>query len=454
MKPATAGGQLASEATRPASIVAASVMSLFLVGGLGSPPLFYLAFLLSVGGVCAWPRVFIPFYVREPLAWLAVMLAAAVGVRAWMNLGAGGFPGDSELVWDHIRYAAIVPLLIGGWLSFFRYRWRLLLTLASVGVLFYYFRQNQEILSRLPIGDVKRGSYPELGLISVTATVLFAGGGLYLWSDWRRSGGKRLGWQCALVWLTALVSAVLVLCSQVRASWLSLIVFGIVSLVYIIARAVMRGSRDDRRRVLKIAAAVGVVAVLFGILLHDFVFWVLSRGDDLRSVPAMLTGQLDGNYTGSFATRYRLLVQGLRDISDHPLIGVGPAALRDMAQYAIGVNVDGKGNYHSTYINLAVAMGLPWALLWVGVHAVAIGRAGHELIVVRNERVLGFSLMGACFVHFFNLLFTVRIWSLEGSAAYVMLMSLVFAVILRGPLARWAESGVATRSESVSPAHP
>jgi hypothetical protein len=399
-------------------------------GGLASPPLLAFGLLTAVAAtIVRWQ--YGAMLLREPLFWLAAGLAAWVGLRAWMNLAPdGSLPGDAGAVWDHIRYTAVFPMVVGCWVAaFWHLRGRVLL-LMCIGVLLYYMDSKAEIVRRLPIGDIPKGSYPELGLIAVTMAVLtFCFVPHFLRR--LRSGAHRGDWLLVLLVAVACSASLTVFVfSQARSTWVSMA--GLLLLALLVAGYLgcTRGDAVHRRRYLIGIGAVTLIVLTLGILLSDFIWWRLHSRDDMSALVAILDGRFGDQYEGSFAVRYRLLLQAFEDAMAHPWIGVGPAAIRETHQIDL-VRGTWKGNYHSTYLNLVVALGIPWAILWVALHMVAVYRAVCRLLLVDRDVALGLGLLGASFVHFATLLFQVRIWSVQGSALYIILMSLVFAVLLR-----------------------
>jgi hypothetical protein len=400
-------------------------------GGLASPPLLAVGILAAmVGTVARWQCVG-ALLSREPLFWLAVGLAGWVALRAWINLPAeGSLPGDPGAVWDHIRYTALVPMAVGCWVAAFWHLRQRVFLLICVGVLLYYLDNQAEIIQRLPIGGILKGSYPELGLIAVTIAALAAGFALHfrrqVQSDFRPGD-----WAQVLVLIAAcFVSLTVFLLSQVRSAWLSMAALLLLLLVSAAYLGCTRGDAAHRRRYF-IAVGVGTVLVLMvGFLLSDFIWWRLRSADDMSTLVAILDGRFGDEYEGSFAIRYRLLLQGLQDMMTHPWAGIGPAAIREAQQVSM-VPGTWRGNYEITYLNMAVALGIPWAALWVLLHVVAVCRAAYRLMVFDRDIALGLGILCASFLHFTTLGFQVRLWSVQGSALYIILMSLVFAVLLR-----------------------
>lgn len=415
---------------RRAGLVA---VALLFGGGLWSPPLLYLSMVFALLGFLPSPRFALASLSREPLAWLVALLAVWVALRGSLDLAFPVSPGieaDPRAIWHHVRYSGLVPLIFGFWLCAWWHRRLHLLAVFCLGLLVYFAESGHEILERVPFNGMRSGSVPELGFIAATGVVLTAGVALRTWYPRRR---LRKGLRFALQVLaagTAVISAGVLILSQARASWLSfavaLLVVAAITLYWWRAN-----NPDESRRAIARPFMIITASVLLTLSISSGYIWErISHGEDLATVEALIAGEFGPHNEGSFARRYRIWQQGIEDLGEYPLWGIGPASVRgtlgDIAQPDAG-----EGNYHNTYLNLAVAMGVPWALLWVIVHLVAIVRAQHFLRMQERDPILAYMLVAAAIVHFGALAFEVRIWSVAGSAAYVILMTCVFAAVLR-----------------------
>jgi len=425
---------LCTRANRLGEYAGLAGLAVLFAGALWSPPLLYLAMLPAVAGLVVSLRPAAPA-VREPLCWLIVGLVVWVGISGWLDLHSAAKPGagkDPGMIWDHIRYSGVVPLVFGLWLSVWWHKGPHLLSVLYLGMLVYYVKLHDDIWARVPVGNWNHGSEPELGLIAATGGVLALGGAWRLRRVRSDVLGRRVGAAGILAAVVFISSLVVLLFSQVRAAWLA--VLGTTILVGAAAlwhRRARRGRAADRRA--HIVRVLAGCALLVGALwmCSGYVWERISAGEDLQTVRAIVAGDFGPEYEGSFARRYRILRQGLSDVSAHGLLGVGPASVAGMLE-EIAKPDRGQGNYHNTYMNLAVAMGIPWALLWVLVHLVAVVRACRCLYSQQGEIILAYTLAAANLVHFTALLFQVRIWSVSGSALYIILMTLVFGALMRG----------------------
>lgn len=403
-----------------------------LVGGLWSPPLLYLGMLLSLIALALVPAT-ANHLAREPLTWGFAALVIWVGIRGWIDLKNADpqvVAQYAEQIWGHIRYTGVVPLIVGGWLAVWWHRRTTVMAVVCLGVLAYYAYEWHAIAIRLPIGNYHHGSDPKMGLIAVTYTVLCAGMALRLWQTHPEARTSAIATLRALASTAAVASLLALLFSWSRSGWLSfavlLVLVGAAASYY----AIVIANSRQRRWVMGTIGGIGIALLALFWAFSGAIWERIGHGEDLQTVAAILTGDFGPANSGSFAKRWRLLVQGLHDIARFPLWGIGPISVRDMLDSVLGRIIHGQGDYNNTYINLAVAMGLPWTIFWVGFHASAIARAGYILWEQERERVLAGALVGACFVHFADLMFQTQIWNVEAAAMYIILMSLVFAVIL------------------------
>lgn len=424
---------------------------LFLLG-LRSPTGFYLGMFLCLTGLLVALPGSIAVLARRPLFWIALILFVGVYVRSWLGPPAleRELATDPELIWQHARYALLVPLLCGFWLATW-WRWRyILLLLCSVGIGIFLFAHWHKFASMVPGGQDSRWSgYPEGGLIIATMFFLVAAAAVAAlagrlgqgpWRRWLLGGAAGL---VALVVLAALVFTL------ARASWVGFTVgVGIVAATAAF-RALRYGGRRERRVTLAGIGGCALAGILVVVLGWDIFTQRIAH--DREMIDLALSGELsqqDVPEQGSFAVRYRILRQGLIDAGEHAWIGVGPASVRDMLHEIWGMQDYRTGNYHNTWLNFSVAMGLPWALLWAAAHLWGIGAAFRRLIDVYRDPVLAYGLLGGAAAHFATLTFVTRFWSVEASALYVLLMTLVCGVLLRDHVATDASAAEDNRSAS------
>ena len=399
--------------------------------GLRSPTGMYVGTLLTIIALGLAIDRAGPVLVREPVFWLAVLLFVSVFLRGWVDLATAaerGFEPDPDGVWHHARYTPLFAVVFGLWLAAFWHRRHILLAIFGLGFVIYMAQNWDRLLYTLPGGERPFGSaFGEAGLMGGTLVFLLAAAAIGFWRGtgrWRWLGLATAGG-------LALFAAGVFIAAQGRAVWLAMIgtlaVFAVAGAWYLYTRA----TPVQRRNAL---FAVGGSAVLAGIALA--LWWDVIAGRMMRdseTIAVLLQGDVEPDDVpgGSVGDRYRMYRQGIIDVANHPWWGVGPASVRDMLHEIWGKPRGGSGNYHSTWFNLPVAMGIPWALLWLGVHAWAVYRAARQLLVVDRDVVLGIAVIGAALVHFGTLTFQVRIWSTGGSALYLILMTIVIATFLR-----------------------
>lgn len=411
------------------------IVFIFLLG-LRSPTAMYLGmFLVLVGLIVAADRT-LPILLREPLFWLVVVLFAWVFLRGWVDLAtaeARGMDPDERAVWHHTRFTPLLPLLFALWVAaWWRYRF-LLLLLVGLGLVVYMVENWDRLMHGLPGGGRPFGSaFGEAGIMSATVLFLAIAAMIGCWRTGR-------DWHPGLRWGAAGLGAALTafalfvfLAAQARAAWLAMLgtmlVFAVAGGWYLWRHA------DPRQRRFALIASSGGCALFIIAVIASWEILSNRLLRDTETLAVLLSGGVEQEDVpgGSFGDRYRMFRQGLIDIREHPLWGVGPGSVRDMLHEIWGKDRGGSGNYHSTWLNLLVAMGIPWTLLWVGAHVWAIARAARELIVTERETFLAVALVGAAMVHFGTLTFQgARLWSVQGSALYLILMTLVCAVLLR-----------------------
>jgi len=416
------------------------IVLIFLLG-LRSPTAMYLGmFLVLVALVVAADRA-LPVLLREPLFWLVLVLFAWVFLRGWVDLAtaeARGMEPDDRAVWHHARFTPLLPLLFALWVAaWWRYRYILLL-LIGLSMVAYMIDNWDRLLYGLPGGGRPFASaFGEAGIMAATVLFLVVAATIGCWRT-GRNWHPGLRWSATALGVALAAFALFVfLAAQARAAWLAMLgtlaVFAVVGAWYLWRYA------GPRQRRLALAVSGGGLAVF---IVAAIASWdILSNRllQDTETIAVLLSGDVEQEDVpgGSFGDRYRMFRQGLIDIRENPLWGVGPGSVRDMLHEIWGKDRGGSGNYHSTWLNLLVAMGIPWTLLWVGTHVWAIARAARELIVTDREAFLAVALVGAAMVHFGTLTFQgARLWSVQGSALYLVLMTLVCAVLLRAAVRR------------------
>ena len=413
--------------------------------GLRSPTAMYTGMGLALIGLALAADRALPVLLREPLFWLVLVLFLWVLLRGWADLAtadARGMEPDERAIWHHARFTPLLPLLFAFWVAvYWRHRY-LLLLLTGVGSVIYISNSWDRLHAGLPGGEREFASaFGEAGLMA--GTILFFTVAVLITLA---RGAQRL--RPATRWTLIAATAVLALFNlfvfigaQSRGAWLAmavtLLLLGAGGAVYLWRRA----DAAERRKAL-IASGVGAVVVVLAIALSWEV--VSNRlAHDHETIEVLLAGDVepDDIPRGSFGDRYRMFRQGLIDISENPVWGVGPASVRDMLHEIWGKGRVGSGNYHNTWLNLTVAMGIPWTLLWLGTHAWALGRAARELIRVDGDRIMASCLVGATLVSFGALAFQgARLWSVQGSTLYLVLVTLICAVLLRSTARRIREA--------------
>ena len=414
-----------------AALLGLTAIALLFLLGLRSTTAFAWALVLVVLALLLAGEELWRTLSREPLLWLALALFLAVFLRGAIDLALASEHGretDARTVWHHARYGPLVPLLFGFWLAaYWHLRYWVLAALAINLVVYCVYRWDA-LLARWPGGDGRatHAAFNEGGVVAVA--LVFLGAALMLGSSQGKLAWLRRGAGAAV--LTA--SLAVLLLAQSRGAWLALLV-GLIALAWLASRVLRMPQSRSRRR----ALVGGTVTACLLLALFVAAFWdvIAARvAGDLDTVVILLSGQLAQEEIpgGSFGARFRMLVQGLVDIREQPLLGVGPASVQDMLHEAWGRDWRGTGDYHNTWLTLAVAMGVPWALLWLGLHvALALG-AVRGLLAAGEDRCLGLLLAAAVVAQFVALTFSVRIWGgFAGTAIYLILATLLCAAYWR-----------------------
>ncbi len=415
-------------------------LALMFALGLRSPTAMYAGLFLTLLGLVVAADRALPALLREPLFWAAIVLFTWVLVRGWIDLEtatARGLEPDDRAVWHHARFTLLLPLVLAFWLAaFWRHR-HFLLVLIGVSALVYVVNDWDRLMRGLPGGESPFSSaFGEAGIIAATVFFLTGATAIDVWRcpcDFRPA--TRIGLLIAAGALTLFALAVF-FAAQARAAWLAMIVtlllLGLWGGWFLLRHA-------DRRQRRTALMAVGGGLALFGVfvvLSWDILSSRLLR--DTETIAVLLAGNVEQDDVpgGSFGARYRMFRQALIDIGQNPLWGVGPGSVRDMLHEIWGQPRGGSGNYHSTWLNLLVAMGIPWTVFWLGLHLWAVARCVRWLVAQR-EAVLAVGLLGAFLVHFGTLTFQgARLWSVQGSALYLILMTVICAVLLREAMDR------------------
>lgn len=424
---------------------------------LRSPPALYLGLFLALAGLALAAERALPVLAREPLVWLVLLLFVWVFLRGWVDLAtadARGMAPEPGAIWHHARYTPLLAFVFGLWLAaYWRYRNAIML-LVGAGTLIYVVRHWERMAHGLPGGEGAFSSaFGEAGVIAATTTFITAAVAVGIWRAGTGAGHRLL--RPTLVGLAiglCLFALATLIGAQARSAWLAtlgaLLVLGLAGGWYLVARA------DARQRRIALATAGGGLCVVGLAVALSWEVLSSRMAQDSETVAVLLSGDVEPEDVpgGSFGTRYHMLRQGLIDAGAHPWWGVGPASIRDMLHEAWGKPLVGSGNYHSTWLNLLVAMGIPWTVLWIGAHVWALWRAVRALGGHGGDAVLAVGLVGAALAHFGTLSFQTRIWSAQGAALYLILMTLICAAVLHGPVQRRRLAASANDDVGATPA--
>ena len=411
----------------------AGIVLVFLLG-LRSPTALYAGLALALVAAAIAAERTLPALLREPLVWATAVLAAWVFLRGWLDLASAtqrGLDPDPDAIWHHVRYTPLIAVLIGLWLAaWWQYRQAILLC-AGIAACIYVINTWERLARGLPGGERPFASaFGEAGIIAGTIIVFMVALVVLLLQVPRAQRSLPQWASLGLAIGVSLFLAFVFIASQARAAWLAMLGTLLLLAVYG-GWYLWRHAQAHQRRVAGIACGGGLALAAVAVALS----WDIIASRMLRD-SGTIAVLLSGNVTpenlpgGSLGDRYRMFRQGLIDIGNHPVWGVGPASIRDMLHEIWGKDRGGSGNYHSTWLNLMVAMGLPWTMLWLAVHVWIIGRAVRELAVRHGETTLAMALLGAALVQFGTLTFQVRIWSVNGSVLYLIVMSVACAVLL------------------------
>lgn len=413
--------------------------------GLRSPTAFTLYTLVIILAFALAPERTVKPLLREPLFWLALALFVAVFLRGWLDVSvaeAHGDPTRPDSIWDHARYGLLVPLLMGmGFALHWHYRYGLML-LIGLGFFIWVRYEWHAISGRWPWPDGAEidHSFSEGGLIALTIFSLALAGLGAAFTEHVRQKRVRFGVHLVVSVAVTISTLLVVVVSHSRSAYVTaaftLLVMAIAAGCY----CWLRGDRRERRIVGASVGAGAVLVLLTSLLAADFLVDKLDRYQgvviDIVSGEVFRSGIPENVESGW--ERGNLVRQGLVDIGKRFWIGHGPSSVRYMVDDRFGVEyVIGSGDYHNTYINLAVAMGAPWALLWIAGHVWAIGRALRHVLVVERDLVMALAIFGMAVAHFANVSFQLRIWSgYNSSAIYLLLMMLVSAAVWRSVFSR------------------
>lgn len=411
---------------------------LFFLLGLRSTSAFSLSLLLVVAGlIMSADRVWRPLS-REPLFWLAFLLFLWVLFRGWADIAMADQHArevDARSVWHHARYGLFVPILFGLWIAAYWHLRHLILLVLAINSLVYYVYRWDTIMERWPGGGgpSTTAAFNEGAIVALV--MIFVSSGLAAMTlSSARSEVYRYRWYLLAVALPTLAASIVVfIICQARGAWLAFLVT--LASVAVIALYASWG-KSDRRVRLMVYAGLGcglLVIATVAIAAWDVIVARLTR--DQETLAVLLGGNLSPETVpgGAFGDRLRMQVQGLIDIQAHPLWGVGPASIRDMAHEIWGKPWRGTGDYHNTWLNLTVTMGIPWAVLALVAHAWLLCRGLHQLLVRERDFIMAWVIGGAALAQFIALVFSVRIWGgFAGTSIYILVVALLGAAALRG----------------------
>lgn len=410
---------------------------LFFLLGLRSTSAFSLSLLLVVAGlIVSADRVWRPLS-REPLVWLAFLLFLWVFFRGWADVAMADQHGrevDARSIWHHARYGLFVPILFGLWIAaYWRLRHLILLALAINSLVYYVYRWDA-IMERWPGGGgpSTTAAFNEGAIVALV--MIFLSSGLVVMTLFpARREVHRYRWYLFAVSLTTLAAsiAVFIIC-QARGAWLAFLVTLAIVAVIALYCAWGKGTRRVRLFVCAGLACGLVVTATVVLAAWDIIAARLMR--DQETLAQLFSGNISPETVprGSFGDRLRMQVQGLIDIQGHPLWGVGPASIRDMAHEIWGKPWHGTGDYHNTWLNLAVTMGIPWAVLALAAHAWLLCKGVHQLLVRERDFIMAWVIGGAALAQCIALTFSVRIWGgFAGTSVYILVVALLGAAALR-----------------------
>ena len=361
-------------------------LGIFLIGFDASPygptPMYLGMMLLILGGG-------VLFCQEKCIFWRYSLVVSVFVLGAWVILRVGAswfFPlfdpsyYNHEAWWDVFRASGIVVLFLGLWIAHYpKLFWfgmaGLLLGASSYPWVVGGWEMIFESLNaggRLSL----EGGPNFLGRYS--SSMVGVGLSIIVYSLLRFASGRtsKLFVFCFLivgVYVFAL-HFLLLIASESRQSWVA-VVFSLVFLISLFFLVINGWKKGENARY-KVHFSWGV-GVFFVVILLAFPFRgvIIERFEDsCRTINALATFQFENiDKEGDLGKRVLMWADGFSAIAEKPLVGYGPGFTSHIRKSTERESIKNLGGqFHNTYIHLAVGLGLPWLIAWVGVHVMVV----------------------------------------------------------------------------------
>ncbi|WP_290649477.1 O-antigen ligase family protein [Aquisalimonas sp.] len=366
-----------------------------------------------------------------------ILLSGYVLIQGALVAWGADEPGFSAGDLQHMLRTVSLGTLVVGWAVYAsRFSPRVLCTLALLG---FTLATLQAFLQHGPeLFEIRRMHFlrspNEVGLFGGTLTLGAALlGGSYTVGRWR--AGRP--WTACVV---AILSVVLLafglwlwIQSGSRSTWV-----GLVGAAVVVGGGALVGAMVARQHLSSTLVAVLAGAIILGGFIayqYDSVAARFQR--ELPSVQTILSGDFGKLQTGraeGHNPRFKIWAVALEEIRERPVFGHGSGAVTAGIQQAVddGRLSDRRSHFHSLYLHLAVFLGVPAVMLWVGSLASITARAFRRLRggLAHDPGLAWFVLAWGVFFAITSL-FQVRMHSAYGAAYFILFSGLAFGFYLQ-----------------------
>lgn len=405
---------------------------------------------IGIGYALCLVAVFLmlPMFTRRIAGdWIGIALLALV---AWtMAVGLLGplfseaVSADARETWHTVRIVGFTTLILGWAIHMGRAGPRWFLALAAIGFgIAMVLEVASAGLNSLDLASRLRylRSPNQLGLIA--ATVFFGAlaffGPYVFQSRYNERLGRRalMGLICLVL---AFVSLWLLIGSFSRSAWLGATAGAVVVAGGWIAWVVRQGGAWH----LPVKAASAVLILIGGVLFLNMDEIGQRLQTEAPTVQMLLSGEYEELPKSSFSARFFIWKEGLELISARPFVGWGGGSISELM---VEANEEGRlwsrwGHFHNLYINLGIAVGTPFVLLWLGALAVIWVRGFQYYL--REDPPVAWLLLFWGVMFAVASLFQVRMYTTQDSAFFALFTGLAFAGYLKY---RWGMGGAPNRT--------
>lgn len=337
---------------------------------------------------------------------------------------------DTRALWHMVRFVGVSTLLVG-WATYHtRISLQLLLTLFLIGFCLAVLNDALASESLWVRGRLRMLRSPnELGLVAATAILITAFIGTHHLKALlkNQSTMSLIAAACASFIILQGFFFTLLLLSGSRSAWIGFSCAVAVVLFGAVVTAVLHRKLPQRSTlilILILICLVGLSGIAVSTPYHDSVQQRMQPV--LSAATRVLEGDIENIGKGSIGARIPIWESGLARVAERPLTGWGSGAVQLLSgHYADGSE---KSHFHNLYLHLAVALGVPAAVLWLLILGGLLWRGTQGLLVHTPHIAWLVPAWGA--LYGVASLFQIRLHSTHGAAYYALFSGMLLASYL------------------------